>query len=112
MLHVVAVRCYPYATRITKPEIRIRSSEKFLSFYKEIMDVQHFPFYIILSNYARSILFYQNEDHNVRQIRFHVCINKNAVVKDCINKNVVVKDVSVKERHFSDNLIYYDQTSG
>ena len=30
----------------------IRSSEKFLSFYKimEIMDAQHFPFYIILSN--------------------------------------------------------------
>ena len=30
----------------------IRSSEKFLSFYKEIMDVQHFTFYIILSNYV------------------------------------------------------------
>ena len=26
----------------------IRSSEKFLSFYREIMDAQHFPFYIIL----------------------------------------------------------------
>ena len=51
----------------------IRSSEKFLSFYKEIMD-PHFPFYIILSNYVWSTLFYQNKDHNVRQIRFHVCI--------------------------------------
>ena len=30
----------------------IRSSEKFLSFYKEIMDAQDFPFYIILSNYV------------------------------------------------------------
>ena len=30
----------------------IRSSDKFLSFYKEIMDAQHFPFYIILSNYV------------------------------------------------------------
>ena len=30
----------------------IRSSEKFLSFYKEIMDAQRFPFYIILSNYV------------------------------------------------------------
>ena len=29
----------------------IRLSEKFLSFYKEIIDVQHFPFYIILLNY-------------------------------------------------------------
>ena len=38
------------------------------------MDAQHFPFYIILSNYVWFILFYQNKDHNVRQIRFHVCI--------------------------------------
>ena len=30
----------------------ITSSEKFLSFYKEIMDAQYFPFYIILSNYV------------------------------------------------------------
>ena len=29
----------------------IRSSEKFLSFYKEIMGAQHFSFYIILSNF-------------------------------------------------------------
>ena len=42
----------------------IRSSEKFLSFYKEITDAQHFSFYIILSNYTRSILFYRNKDHN------------------------------------------------
>ena len=35
------------------------------------MDALHFPFYIILSNY---ILFYQNKDHNVRQIRFYVHI--------------------------------------
>ena len=48
--------------------------EKLLSFYKEIVDTQHFPFYIILSNYVWSILFYQDKDYNVRQIRFHVCI--------------------------------------
>ena len=30
----------------------VRSSEKFLSFYKEIMDAQHFSFHIILSNYV------------------------------------------------------------
>ena len=52
----------------------IRSSEKFLSFYKETMDAQHFSFYIILSNYVWSILFYQDKDHNVWQIGFHVCI--------------------------------------
>ena len=42
--------------------------------YKEIMDAQHFPFYIILSNYVWSILFYQDKNYNVRYIRFHVCI--------------------------------------
>ena len=63
----------------------IRSFEKFRSFYTEIMDAQHFSFYIILSNYVWSILFCQN--------RFHV-------VWRCI----VVKDVSAKEKH---NLIYW-----
>ena len=32
--------------------IFIRSSEKFLSFYGEIMDARHFSFHIILSNYV------------------------------------------------------------
>ena len=35
----------------------IRLFEKFLSFYEEIIDAQCFLFYIILSNYVRSILF-------------------------------------------------------
>ena len=52
----------------------IRSSEKFLSFYKEIMNAQYFPFYIILSNYVWSISFYQDKGYNVWQIRFNVCI--------------------------------------
>ena len=55
-------------------ERSLRSSEKFLSFYKEIIVAQYFLFHIILSNYLWSILFYQNKDRNVRQIRFHVCI--------------------------------------
>ena len=33
-------------------------SQKLLSFYKEIIDAQHFLFYIILLNYVRYILFY------------------------------------------------------
>ena len=44
------------------------------------MDAQYFSFSTILSNYVWSILFYQDKDHNV----------------------------SVKERHFSDNLIIDD----
>ena len=39
-----------------------------------MMDAQHFPFYIILSNYVCSILFHKNKNHNVRRIRFHFCI--------------------------------------
>ena len=72
----------------------IRLSEKFLSFYKEIIDVQHFPFYIILLNYIWSILFYQNKNHNVRRIRFRVCIKMHRCKR------------RVCKRHFSDNLIY------
>ena len=40
-----------------------------------------FWFIVILSNYVWSILFYQNKDHNVRQIRFHVCIKMHRVCK-------------------------------
>ena len=36
----------------------IRSPQKFLSFYKEVVDAQHFLFYIILLNYVWSSLFY------------------------------------------------------
>ena len=66
--------------------LSIRSSEKILSFYKEIMGAQHFPFYIILSNYVWSILFYQNKDHNVRQIRFHVSIKMHRCKTRCKRK--------------------------
>ena len=65
---------FGYFTISENPSISIRSSEKFLSFYKEIIDTQYFPFYIILSNYVWSSLFYQTKDHNVRQIKFGVCI--------------------------------------
>ena len=59
------------------------------------MDAQHFSFYIILSNYVSSILFYQNKDHNVRQIKFHVRIK----MRRC------KKDIFVKERYFPGNLV-------
>ena len=42
--HKSSIRLYLTTT------LTIRSSEKFLSLYKEIMNAQHFPFYIILSN--------------------------------------------------------------
>ena len=38
-------------------EKHIRLSEKFLSFYEETIDAEYFLFYIISSNYVRSIFF-------------------------------------------------------
>lgn len=38
-------------------QVSIRLSEKFLSFYEEIIEAQRSLFYIHLSNYVRSILF-------------------------------------------------------
>ena len=91
------IATYNFDYLACKVELKdIRSSEKFLSLYKEIIDTQHFPFYIILSNYVRSILLYQDKDYDVRQSRVHVCI------KICIV--CIVKDASVKERHLSGEL--------
>ena len=93
-IYLIVSRMYSDLIRLRTPSIM--SSEKFRPFYKEIMNAQHFSFYIILSNYVWSILFYQDKDYNVRQIRFHVCI------KMC---RYIIKNVSVKERYFPDNLI-------
>ena len=70
----------------------IRSSEKFLSFYKELMHniFSSTLFYRITYD---SFCFINGKDRNVRQIRFHVCIK----MRRCKRR--------VKERHFSDNLI-------
>ena len=46
----------------------IRLSEKFLSFYEEIIDAQRFLFYIILSNYVRSILFYWHKHRDISDL--------------------------------------------
>ena len=43
----------------------IRLSDKFLSFYEEIIDAQRFLFYIILSNYVRFILFCWDKLHDI-----------------------------------------------
>ena len=52
----------------------IRLSEKFLSFYKEIIDAQRFSFYIILSNYIRSILLCWDKHRDISLTWFHVCM--------------------------------------
>ena len=45
----------------TKVHCCIRSSEKFLSFYKEIREAQYFPFYIILLR-QKNLLIILNEN--------------------------------------------------
>ena len=50
----------------------IRLSEKFLSFYEEVIDAQHFLFYIIFSNYVRSILYCWDKHRDISQTWFHV----------------------------------------
>ena len=50
----------------------IRLSEKFLSFYKEIIDAQCFLFYISLLNYARTYLIrYNNIKQKLSFIYYH-----------------------------------------
>ena len=52
----------------------IRLSEKFLSFYEELIDAQRFLFYIILSNYVRPILLCWDKHRDISQTWFHVCV--------------------------------------
>ena len=54
--------CYSYVISITE----------FISFYAEIMDAQRFMFYIILSNYVRSILFCWDKHRDISQTWFHI----------------------------------------
>ena len=68
----------------------MRLSEKFLSFYEEIIDAQRLLFYIILSNYVRSILF---------------CRDKRRLGFTFVRRCIVVRNMFAKERHFPDNLI-------
>ena len=50
----------------------IRLLETFLSFYQDIIDAQRILFYIILSNYVRSILFRWDKHRDISQTWFHV----------------------------------------
>ena len=60
---------------------------KFLSFYEKIIDAQCFLFYIILSNYVRSILFCWDKLRDISQTRFHVCTKLH-----CCKKHVCEKE--------------------
>ena len=79
------------------------------------MDAGHFPFYIILSNYVWSILFYRNKDHHVRQIRFHVCIKmhrcKNRVCKrkTLFGQPNTIETKSRIQRKFSIHYLKYEK---
>ena len=64
----------------------IRSSEKFLSFYEEIIDAQRFSFYIILTNYVRIILLCWDKHRDISQTWFLVCVKVQYCKKHvCLN---------------------------
>ena len=77
----------------------VRLSEKFLSFYEEIIDAQRFFFCIIFSNYVRSILFCWDKHRDISQTWFHVCMTLRTVVKNTF----------AKERHFPGNIIHFSR---
>ena len=60
------------------------------------MDAQHFPFYIILSNYVSSILFDQDKDYNVRQIGFHVCIKMHCCKRHVCKRKTLFGQPNIK----------------
>ena len=67
----------------------IRLSEKFLSFYEEIIDVQCILFYIILSNYVGSILFCWDKRRDISQIWFHVCMKVHCCKKHVCERKIL-----------------------
>ena len=68
-----------------KITVTIRLFGNFLSFYEEIIEAQGFLFYIILSNYVRTILLFYllftnmfirwDKHRDISQTWFHVCRN-------------------------------------
>ena len=75
--------------------------------YKEIMDAQHFPFYIILSNYVWSILFYQDKNYNVRHIRFHVCIKMRCCKRRACKRKTLAEQLKRYLKFNSFSFFYF-----
>ena len=75
--------------------------------YKEIMDAQHFPFYIILSNYVWSILFYQDKNYNVRYIRFHVCIKMRCCKRRACKRKTLAEQLKRYLKFNSFSFFYF-----
>ena len=96
LIQILTLTVLQYNRQDDREHVHIRLSEKFLSFYEEIIDAQRFLFYIIFSNYVRSILFCWDKHRDISQTRFHVCTKVH-----CCKKNTFAK-----ERHFPDNLLY------
>ena len=74
------------------------------------MDAQHFQFYIILSNYIRSILFYQNKDHNVRQIRFHVYIKMHSCKRHVCKRKILFGQTNILDYNMLYHLLEQNQS--
>ena len=83
--------CIYYSTYILINwlQVRIRLSEKFLSFYEEIINAQRFLFYIILSNYVRFILSCWDKHRDISQTWFHVCMNVHRFKKHVCERKIL-----------------------
>ena len=90
------------SANVCEKSLSTRSSEKFLSFYKETMDA-HFSCYIILSNYVWSTLSYQDKDHKVWQIRFHICIK----MRRCKRRVCKRKTLFGQSKTFDRNVYFF-----
>ena len=76
-------------------------SEKFLSFYEEIIDAQRLLFYIILSNYVRSILFCRDKHRDISQTCFHVCMKVH-----CCEKHVCERKTLFGQPNTKNSRVY------
>ena len=77
----------------------IRSSQKFLSFYKKIIDAHNRLFHIILLIYVWYILYYWDKNRNVWETKFHVCVKMHYCERH-VWDNLIMRFVIFEKRKF------------
>ena len=89
----------------------IRSSEKFLSLYEEIIDAQRFSFYIILPNYVRSISFCWDKHRDISQTWFQVSLKVHCCKKHVCERKILFgqPNISILHEPHKIPIQYYDR---